>query len=768
VLRHWLAVLLGLGLLALIVLLWVQYRDEVAQRTVSQQILDFGQARHAFEQTERGLVFSGPAEAREASKEVPASLREALGVLGHGAWLRDLEISQPEEAVKAHALLKQLVEMSEVTSVDGSSARSAQLPAIAAGLHEFQLNLDRMESQALANLLNLQNRQEHYLELILALCLVLMVATPMGIGLAKHRLVESIGALNRTQQGLQETNRLLSDLIEHSSSIISMRDLKGRFELVNRKWEEVTGLSRSTALQHSLEELFPGSAGLGYRAHDRQVLDSGQELEFEETFTIGKVERSFLSARFAVRGANGEIRGVCSIATDITERKRAMLELQERLELQEQLARIIATVPGAIYSFLLRPDGKTAMPYCSPVMEELWGLRVEDLRVDFASAFALVHPEDLPRLNRSISESASSLGIWHDIFRIRHPHHGERWIEAQSLPQRQADGSLLWHGFLQDVTERKLVEDRLRESEQRVRQVVESLPLLIWTCAADGPCDYLSPQWVSYTGLSEAEQLGYRWLEQIHPEDRDASIARWNQATATGENLEMEYRIRRHDGRYRWFRTLATPLRDDAGRVRKWFGTNTDINDLKQAEGALRQSEERLSFALRSGRIGAWSVNLRTRKASRTLIHARIFGYEDFDTPWTLDKFIGHVAPEERERVQKCIQEGVTTGHDWELECRIVRADGQLRWIVLAGGLERSASGPAEHISGIIQDITDRKQAESELALHVEELRKRNDELQRWGRATVNRELRMLELKQEVSRLREQLGQSAPHPAAKQ
>ena len=89
---------------------------------------------------------------------------------------------------------------------------------------------------------------------------------------------------------------------------------------------------------------------------------------------------------------------------------------------------------------------------------------------------------------------------------------------------------------------------------------------------------------VAYTGIPEAKQLGFDWLQQLHPDDREPTIAAWNRTVATGEPFDVEYRIRRNDGVYRWFKTRAAALRDSGGKVVKWFGSNTDIDDQKQAE----------------------------------------------------------------------------------------------------------------------------------------------------------------------------------------
>src|SRR5262249_11266896 len=152
-----------------------------------------------------------------------------------------------------------------------------------------------------------------------------------------------------------------------------------------------------------------------------------------------------------------------------------------------------------------------------------------------------------------------------------------------------------WAGSLVDIDDLAQAEEALRESEARFRQLAESLPQLVWTCRADGTCDYISPQFVAYTGIPEAEQLGFGWLQQLHPDDREPTIAAWNQTVATGELFDIEQRVRRNDGVYRWFKARAVALRDSGGKVVKWFGSNTDIDDQKQAERSLLESKDRLN-----------------------------------------------------------------------------------------------------------------------------------------------------------------------------
>ena len=145
-----------------------------------------------------------------------------------------------------------------------------------------------------------------------------------------------------------------------------------------------------------------------------------------------------------------------------------------------------------------------------------------------------------------------------------------------------------------DITERKQHEKALRASEERWRTLAEALPNLVWTDLPDGQCDWLSGQWGKYTGIPENELLGLRWLETVvHPDDREHTMACWKAACADQGDYDLEYRVRRHDGVYHWFRTRGVPIRDEQGKIAYWFGTCTDIEDYKRLEAALREADRR-------------------------------------------------------------------------------------------------------------------------------------------------------------------------------
>ncbi len=182
--------------------------------------------------------------------------------------------------------------------------------------------------------------------------------------------------------------------------------------------------------------------------------------------------------------------------------------------------------------------------------------------------------------------------------------------------------------FVRDITNRKRIEHALLESRQHYQALAESLPHLVWTCRPDGYCDYLSRQWVEYTGRPATAQLGYGWAEQLHPDDQERARSEWAAATVRGDKLDIEFRIRRADGAFRWFRTRAVPLRDASGNVVKWFGSNTDIEDYKQAMGNIARAEERFRLVVEAAPNAMLMADHYGRIVLLNQKSEELFGYE--------------------------------------------------------------------------------------------------------------------------------------------
>ena len=321
----------------------------------------------------------------------------------------------------------------------------------------------------------------------------------------------------------------------------------------------------------------------------------------------------------------------------------------------------------------------------------------------------------------------------------------------------------LWLHF--DITERKRTEETLRQGDERFRALADAMSQLAWIAHPDGFIHWYNRRWYEFTGTTPEQMEGWGWQSVHDPQALPQVLEQWKASIASGKPFDMVFPLRGADGQFRRFLTRGQPLKDPQGRVVQWFGTNTDVDELKRAEEAAQVSEERLRFALETSHNGAWDLDLVDHTAFRSLEHDRIFGYAEPLPQWTYEMFLEHVLPEDRPVVDAKFRQATTMRSDWSFECRIRRADGQVRWIWAAGQHRTEATGGMRRMAGIIRDITERKQAGQEIERRAEELRATNAELTRFNQAMVGRELRMIELKKEVNGLCRKLGQPLRYPS---
>jgi PAS domain S-box-containing protein len=181
---------------------------------------------------------------------------------------------------------------------------------------------------------------------------------------------------------------------------------------------------------------------------------------------------------------------------------------------------------------------------------------------------------------------------YEDEMRLRRADGEYRWFLIRTVPLRDDKGNIVkWYGTSTDIEDRKRAEDALRVSEDRLRHVVDTIPAIVWRALPDGSVDFVNDRWLQYTGLSREDSLGWRWTATIHPDDLARTTDYWRTVLLSGESAEIEERLRRSDGEFRWFLCRYVPVRDDSGRIVKWYGTCTDIEDRKQAEDTLRRNQ---------------------------------------------------------------------------------------------------------------------------------------------------------------------------------
>jgi PAS domain S-box-containing protein len=231
-----------------------------------------------------------------------------------------------------------------------------------------------------------------------------------------------------------------------------------------------------------------------------------------------------------------------------------------------------------------------------------------------------------------------------------------------------------------------------------------------------GKFTYLNPAACQLFGIeTSGELIGRQVLERIHPDFHGIVNERSHRAHEDRNiaNEYLEYRLIRMDGSEVWVETAGEPV--SCKKENDCLVILRDITKQKETEEALRKSNETMIFALETSRIGIWVLDLTDAKGFHSLIHDNIYGYDELQPEWSYSTFIRHVHPEDRSFVRRKLQAANKTRKDWNFECRIYRRDGQLRWIWAAGKYSIAPSRKVQRMTGIVQDITARKQAESKL-----------------------------------------------------
>jgi two-component system CheB/CheR fusion protein len=167
--------------------------------------------------------------------------------------------------------------------------------------------------------------------------------------------------------------------------------------------------------------------------------------------------------------------------------------------------------------------------------------------------------------------------------------HDGRWFAVRIMPYRTLEN--LIDGIVitfSDASASRTLDSTLKDQASQLQQMADSLPTLVWGARADGTCEYVNRQWSDYTGLPAAGHYGYGWVQQVHDEERERVREAWLSAVASGAPFQADLRLRRADGAYRWFKARSVPIRDGQGQVVKWYGTNTDVDDLKGPSGGAR------------------------------------------------------------------------------------------------------------------------------------------------------------------------------------
>jgi len=382
---------------------------------------------------------------------------------------------------------------------------------------------------------------------------------------------------------------------------------------------------------------------------------------------------------------------------------------------------------------------------------------------------AAVHPDDKVRVEaewRKVIVNAGS-GIvdrFREEVRLRRGDTGEfRWFLTVAVPLRRSDGTMdQWIGSMADIHDQKLAADAVRESEEKFRQLAESIPQLTWMTDADGYIFWYNQRWYDYTGTTFEQMRGWGWQTVHDPVELPRVRAKFERHLQSGEPWEDTFPLRRRDGVMRWHLSRARPIRDESGRIVRWFGTNTDVTEQRELEEKFRAGEERFRTLTEAVPQMVWTTN---PKGNITFFNHR---WEEY-TGLQLSRLAGnehveawgnmiHADDVERHRNdwQSAVQNQPERFTD---EFRLRRAsDGEYRWMLSTAVPLRDSEGTLTEWVGSFTDIDDQKrQAENLERMVRERTAALVDEIEERRRA----EQRVREVAMELTRSNSELEQFA-------
>ena len=427
---------------------------------------------------------------------------------------------------------------------------------------------------------------------------------------------------------------------------------------------------------------------------------------------------------------------------DITERKRIEAALQDE---REKLELAVAGSDGAQWEIPLDPQQPGQLSdtlIASSRLKGFIGFRDDEFPNSVAAWFARIHPEDVAAVRaQSAAHQSGQVATYGVEYRIQHRDGSWRWIASHGRVFRDARGQAVrWCGIDWDITDHKRSEEALQKSEARFRQLAEAMPQGVWTRTASGEPEYINQNMLNYMGETKLDSLAETHQRVVHPDDLARVRAAWSQALATQTSYEVELRIRRRDGQYRWFLSRAVPLIDDRGAVIRWLGTSTDIEDHKQAEAVLRRSQTELEQLLedRTQRLEQtlqWLQKIYDSSQDAIVVSEITGRIIEFNHAF--ETLLGYSAaeirqltfhqltpPEFRELNQRIVDKVARTGETARFEKEYFRKDGTRVPVALTFWPIRDHTGKFTQLAAIVSDVTEQHRLQREI-LEVSEHERR-------------------------------------------
>lgn len=398
-------------------------------------------------------------------------------------------------------------------------------------------------------------------------------------------------------------------------------------------------------------------------------------------------------------------------------------EAYQALSTERRLQQLVDAVPALIWS--TTPDGTPS--YINKRLADAVGVELSDLVGPNASrSLADIHPDDMSAVEHALSLAFKTGETFCHTYRQKRTDGPYRWTEGRAEPLRGDDGSIVhWYGVCVDVHERFLAEEALKESEGKLRRLVDTVPGLIWCLSPDGRPTYQSKQLIQWLGerpegLDAPEDAAAAPLGpmMVHPEDISQVEDELAHCVRTGDAFLRKYRVRRHDGVFRWVEGRAQPLRDDSGSIVQWYGVLIDIDDLMRAQDELRGREKELSQLVDLVPSHIWRLRPDGEPIFFNKRMVDFLGMEPADTDGVsrLQVLLGVIHPDDAAQFEVTLHHSLATGEGFAMQYRLRNADGNYKWMSGRAEPLRDDGGRIVQWCGLCHDIDDQMRLYADIA----------------------------------------------------
>jgi PAS domain S-box-containing protein len=497
-------------------------------------------------------------------------------------------------------------------------------------------------------------------------------------------------------------------IVDNIPGLVATMGAMGEVEFLNRQTLEYFGKTNEELKDWALTDaVHPDDIPRIIEARIRSI-EEGRIYEVEHRCRRADgVYRWFQVRGLPVRDPENKIAAWYLLLTDIDDRKRAE---QKLLQSEADFRTITNNIPGFVHT--MSPTGEVA--FLNQQILEFFGKSSEELK-DWAQS-DVCHPDDLPRVLETLRRSFETGQICDVELRCRRADGVYRWFQSRGRPVRNAEGQIAaWYFLLTDIDDRKRAEQKLRQSEQDLRTITDTIPQPIVVLSPDGRTLYVNQVALDLTGftIDSLDERGF-WFRVVHADDVNRLRTERQEKLLRGDAFELEFRASFKNGQYRWQLMRYNPLKDESGQIIRWYSTATDIDDRKRAEERLRQSEENLRTI--TDTIRQPIVVLAPDGA---MLYANRVALENSGLTMSELKDRGFLARvchlDDVDRVVDERSAGLSKGLPFDSEMRVLFKSGQYRWQLMQYNPLRDESGQIIRWYATATDIDDRKRAEERL-----------------------------------------------------